>query len=160
MKIQHPIMSIYILSILFFAILPSTQAQEIDIPEPVPPPADVVAAFKLDTLFYEQWIDVHGFPVLASKKVSPYAVKEAVYLIHKMIGHRLDILKMFAQNKERFSIIGYNETTTQIPEYSYLQPTFYVDIRTRGFRICGAKSYHKHQRGKSIAISGGSLLRF
>ncbi len=131
MKRPHLILCMLTLWALFFSILLSIQAQEVNIPEPIPPSAAIREAFDLDP-FYQQWIDVRGFPVLASAKVSPYAVKEAAYLIHKMIGHRLDILHTFTQNRERFSIIGYNETTTQIPEYSYLQPNFYVDIRTRG----------------------------
>ena len=116
---------------LFSSISLPTQAQELNIPEPVPPPAAVRAALDLDP-FYQQWIDVDGFPVLASENVSPYAVKEAAYLIHRMIGHRQDILQVFAQNKERFSIIGYDQGITQIPEYSHLQPNFYHDIRGRG----------------------------
>ena len=131
MKISRLIVRVPILWSLSLTILLSVQAQRINIREPVPPPANVRRAFDLAS-FYQQWIDVRGFPVLASGKVSPYAVKEAAYLIHRMIGHRRDILRTFARNKERFSIIGYNETTTQIPEYSYLQPNFYVDIRTRG----------------------------
>ncbi|MDE0467378.1 MAG: leucine-rich repeat domain-containing protein [Candidatus Poribacteria bacterium] len=117
--------------VLFSSISLSIQTQEPNIREPVPPPAAVREAFDLDS-FYQQWIDVNGFPVLASANVSPYAVKEAAYLIRQVLGHRLDILQTFSQNKERFSIIGYNETTTQIPEYSSLQPDFYQDIRNRG----------------------------
>ena len=131
MKISNLIISILTRCFLSLSILLPIQAQVPNISEPVPPPANVRAAFDLDP-FYQQWIDVRGFPVLASEQVSPFALKEAAYLVYRMIGHRLDILRTFARNKERFSIIGYNETTTQIPEYSYLQPNFYVDIRTRG----------------------------
>ena len=132
MKIPHLIARALILWLLSLSILLSAQAQRINIPEPVPPPPNIRRAFDLDP-FYQQWIDVSGFPVLASGQVNPYAVKEAAYLIHRMIGHRRDILRTFAQNKERFSIVGYDQGITQIPEYSYLQPDFYIDIRSRGF---------------------------
>ena len=132
MKTSDLIVRALILWSLYLSILLSAQAQRINIREPVPPPANVRRAFDLDS-FYQQWIDVRGFPVLASGQVSPYAVKEAAYLIHRMIGHRRDILQTFARNKERFSIVGYDQGITQIPEYSYLQPNFYVDIRARGF---------------------------
>ena len=132
MKIPPFIARTLILWLLSLSILLSAQAQRINIPEPVPPPPNIRRAFDLDP-FYQQWIDVSGFPVLASGQVNPYAVKEAAYLIHRMIGHRRDILRTFAQNKERFSIVGYDQGITQIPEYSYLQPNFYVDIRSRGF---------------------------
>ena len=101
------------------------------IPEPVPPSRAIRAAFDLDP-FYQQWIDVEGFPVLASAKVNPYAVKEAAWLIRKMIGHRRDILRALVLNKVRFVVIGYTEMTTDIPEYSGRRPAFYWDRRERG----------------------------
>ena len=101
------------------------------IPEPVPPPAAVREFFQLDP-FYQQWIDVEGFPVIASAKVNPYAVKEAAWLIRKMIGHRRDILRALVGNKVRFTVIGYTEMTTDIPEYSNRRPAFYWDRRQRG----------------------------
>ena len=132
MKIPRLIARTLILSLLSLSMLLSAHAQRINIREPVPPPAHIRRAFDLDP-FYQQWIDVRGFPVLASGQVNPYAVKEAAYLIHSMIGHRRDILRTFAQNKERFSIVGYDQGITEIPEYSYLKPDFYIDIRSRGF---------------------------
>ena len=72
-----------------------------NIPEPVPPPPAVRDFFDL-TPFYQQWISVEGFPVLASAKVSPYAVKEAAWLIWQIIGHRPDLLQIIAQNRIRF----------------------------------------------------------
>ena len=51
-----------------------------NIPEPVPPPKEVRDFFELDP-FYQQWINVGGFPVLTSAEVSPYAVKEAAWTI-------------------------------------------------------------------------------
>ena len=102
-----------------------------NIPEPAPPPATVRDFFQLDP-FYQQWINVKGLPILASAKVSPYAVKEAAYLISQMIGHRQDILQAMAENGVRFSVIAYNELTTHIPEYSHLRPSFFYNLRNRG----------------------------
>ena len=87
-----------------------------NIPEPIPPPAVVRDFFELDP-FYEQWINVGGLPVLTSAKVNPYALKEAAWLITKMIGHRSDVLRAMVENKARFSVIGYTEIITEIPEY-------------------------------------------
>ena len=102
-----------------------------NIPEPVPPPREVRDFFELDP-FYQQWINVEGFPVLASANVSPYAVKEAAWKIRQMIGHRSDILKALARNRIRFSIVGHNELTTDIPELRDLSPRFYQNVRLRG----------------------------
>ena len=102
-----------------------------DIPEPTPPPQAVRDFFQLDP-YYQQWINVRGFPVLASAKVSPYAVKETAWHIKQMIGHRTDILKVMAQNRVRFSIIAHNEVRSDLPEFRDAPLQFYYDVRQRG----------------------------
>ena len=119
---------------------PLVTAQIIDISEPVPPPFAVRDAFELDP-FYQQWIDVEGFPVLASAKVSPYALKEAAWLIRQMIGHRPDVLQALVQNRVRFTVIAYTEMTTDIPEYSDHRPAFYWDRRVRGLGGSGLSGH-------------------
>ena len=114
--------------------------QVVNIPEPVPPPFTVRDAFELDP-FYQQWIDVEGFPVLASAKVSPYALKEAAWLIRQMIGHRPDVLQALVQNRVRFTVIAYTEMTTDIPEYSDHRPAFYWDRRARGLGGSGLSGH-------------------
>ena len=117
----------------YFQQLPrANSASEDNIPEPAPPPAVVRGFFELDP-FYEQWIDVGGLPVLTSAKVNPYALKEAAWLVLKMIGHRPDVLRAMVGNKVRFSVIGYNEIIIEIPEYrSDPRPDFLV-YRERGW---------------------------
>ena len=103
-----------------------------NIPEPVPPPEEVRDFFHL-TPFYQQWINVEGFPVLASAKVSPYAVKEIAWQIGQMIGHRSDILKAMAAFRLRFTLIAHNELTSDVPELRpYIVPHFYTNVRSRG----------------------------
>ena len=122
------ILTVYI---LFFSIQLTAMAQSVNISEPVPPPDAVRKTFNLDP-FYVQWIDVEGLPVVASSKVNPYAVKEAVWLIRQMIGHRQDVLQALAKNNVRFAVMAHSELTTQIPEHSDLQPDYYWDRRARG----------------------------
>ena len=102
-----------------------------NIPEPVPPPKEVRDFFDLDP-FYQQWINVGGFPVLTSAEVSSYAVKEAVWTIGHMVGHRPDILRAMAQNKARFSIVPHNKHLSDIPEYDFGRMDFFSDSRSRG----------------------------
>ena len=106
---------------------------QVHIPEPVPPPPAIRATFDLSP-FYQQWIGVDGFPILASTKVSSYAVKEVAWLIHQITRHRRAALQAMVKNKVRFSIIGHNERTTEIPEHrrSYPEPHFFFDVRNRG----------------------------
>ena len=116
----------------YFQQLPkANSADGANIPEPAPLPTIVRNFFQLDP-FYEQWINVGGLPVVASAKVNPYAVKEAAWLIEKMVGHRPDLLRAMVENKVRFVVIGYAEMTTQIPEYSDYRSAFYYDRRVRG----------------------------
>ena len=95
------------------------------------PPQAVRETFEL-TSFYQQWIDVEGYPVLASENVNPYAVKEAAWLIRQLMSHRPDVLQAMVQNKASLSVMAYNEMTTQIPEHSHLRPSFFWDRRARG----------------------------
>lgn len=101
------------------------------IQSPVEPPEMIRKKFELSS-FYKQWIDVKGFPVVASEKANPQAIQEAAWLIQHMIGHRPDILNALANNNVRFSVMAYNEMTTDIPEHSDLHPDFYWDRRARG----------------------------
>ena len=114
-----------------------------NIPEPVPPRKEVRDFFELDP-FYQQWIGIEGFPVVASAQVNSYALKEAAWLIYQMIGHRGDILQALAQSRARFTVMAYNEMITEIPEYSSFQPDFYWDKRNRGLggwvASCGAEN--------------------
>ena len=117
----------------YFQQLPKANSANGDnIPEPIPPPAVVRDFYELDP-YYEQWINVGGLPVIASAKVNPYALKEAAWLILKMIGHRPDVLRAMVKNKARFSVIPYTEIITEIPEYrSDPRPDFLV-FRERGW---------------------------
>ena len=89
--------------------------QTINIPEPVPPPFTVREAFELDP-FFQQWTDVEGLPVVASEMVNPYALKEAAWLIWQMIGHRPDVLQALVQNRAYYTVIGYTELLSQVPD--------------------------------------------
>ena len=142
---RKTIVSIFTAILFLTTLLPA--GAQIDIPEPIPPSRAVREAFGLDP-FYQQWIDVGGLPVAASAKVSPYAVKEAAYLIYQMIGHRPDILRAMAENKTRVSVIAYDETITDIPEYSHFRPNFYYNIRNRGLG------------GQTTSCSEESLLNY
>ena len=136
MKTPYLIICIITLCTLSLSLLPATQAQEINIPEPVPPPANVRAAFDLDP-FYQQWVDVDGFPVVASAKVNPYAVKEAAYLVYQMTKHRPEIRQALAETGGRLAVMATTEHLTDIPENrDWPVPYFHA---VRGRAIGGSK---------------------
>lgn len=97
----------------------------------IAPPQSEVERLQLSP-FYEQYLSAKGFPVVASAKVSPFALYEARYLIDKMLAGRDDIRQRLIENKVRFTIMAIDEMTTAIPEHSGLTPAKYWDRRARG----------------------------
>lgn len=93
--------------------------------------------------FYTQLTDVNGFPIVASDRVNPYALKEAAYLISLMIAKRPDICEALVKSGARMNILAWNEFTTEQPEFKRFAenpaPGFpglagrdYWDARARG----------------------------
>jgi hypothetical protein len=98
----------------------------------VPPPSQqIVAAFKLAP-FYRKMIDLQGFPIVGSAKVSDYALKEAAYIVGQMLKGRDDVREALIRGRARLAVMAYNELTTEIPEHSDLTPPKYWDKRARG----------------------------
>jgi hypothetical protein len=96
-----------------------------------PPPPALVTSLKLKP-FYRKWADANGFPVVSSERVSDYALREAAYLIDKMLEGRDDVRQAMIKSGVRFVVIAPTEMTTVIPEYSGLTPPKYWDKRARG----------------------------
>lgn len=95
------------------------------------PPPEVVKAFNLSP-FYKKFLDAGGLPIVASEKVSDYALLEARYIINNMLAGREDIRKALIAHKIRVAIMAPAELTTNIPEHSDLEPKEYWDRRARG----------------------------
>ena len=94
-------------------------------------PAEVRRRLRLHR-FYTQHVDVGGLPVIGSKKVSPYALREAAWLIEQMLGDRPDVLARLVRNKVRCSVMAHDEFTTDVPEHSTLEPARFWNKRARG----------------------------
>ncbi len=114
-------------------------------------PEDVKSAFNLDS-FYQQFVDNEGFPIIASSAVSPYALAEADYLISKMLAGRADIRDALIDLNFRFSIMAYDEFTTDIPEHSDLTPARFWDRRARGLGATKSRP--------SVSCGEENLLQF
>ena len=76
-----------------------------------PPDKDGVPAF------YTQSVRAGGFPIVASAKVSPYALKEAAFLVDMMLAKRPDVREAMIQSGARLCIMACNEFTTDLPEF-------------------------------------------
>lgn len=96
-----------------------------------PPTQQAINKLNLDP-FYKKHLDLDGFSIVSSEKVNDYALIEAAYIIKRVLQNRPEILEKLAEKKVRFVIIAYDELTTQIPEYSNLEPSKFWDRRARG----------------------------
>jgi hypothetical protein len=82
--------------------------------------------------FYAKYTSASGFPVVGSSRVSDYAIKEAAFLIDRMLERRPDVRGAMIRNKTRCAVMAYSERTTEIPEHSDLAPKEYWNVRARG----------------------------
>lgn len=81
-----------------------------------------VQAFRVGGVpdFYTQRIHANGFPIVASASVNPYALKEAAAIIDGMLGQRPDVREAMIKSGSRLCILGWNEFTTEQPEWQWL----------------------------------------
>ncbi len=103
-----------------------------------PVPLELRKALRLDA-FYEQHVDVHGFPVMGSAKVSPFALLEAAWIIQSMLADRRDILARLVRAGGRCCVMAHDEWTTDVPEHRDLEPAKYWDRRARGLGATRAR---------------------
>lgn len=82
--------------------------------------------------FYRKFVSASGYPIVASENVSDFALKEAAFLVDLMLAKRPDVRQAMIQSGSRLVVIGYQEFTTDIPEYAHLKPKDYWDARARG----------------------------
>lgn len=67
--------------------------------------------------FYAQSISANGFPIVASAKVNPHALKEAAFLVNLMLAHRPDVRTAMIRSGARMCIMANTEFTTDLPEF-------------------------------------------
>ncbi len=95
---------------------------------PLPPPPPELKA----PAFYTKYLDADGYPILASGKVNDFALREAAHLVNLMLARRPDVRAAMVKSGSRLCIIGHEEFTTDLPEWSHLKPKDYWDARARG----------------------------
>lgn len=83
--------------------------------------------------FYSKYVDAGGIAIVSSERVADAALLRVAELIDKMLADRADVRKAMVEAQVRFIIIGADEETTDIPEYSHMRPKKYWNWRARGF---------------------------
>ena len=97
-----------------------------------------VQAFRVGGVpaFYTQRAEAHGFPLVGSAKVSPYAMKEAAYLVDMMLSKRPDVREAMIKSGSRMCVMAHDEYTTDLPEFAWLGAE-----KMRDFRGVSGKDY-------------------
>lgn len=86
--------------------------------------------------FYTQIERLRGFPIVASQRVNPYALKEAAFIGDKMLVKRPDVLEAMVHSGARLCIMAHNEYTTDLPEFVRM-----ADEPMPGFETFGGKIF-------------------
>ncbi|MDE0803141.1 MAG: hypothetical protein OSA99_07430 [Acidimicrobiales bacterium] len=97
-------------------------------------PGPVPTSLGLDP-FYSQYCDVSGIPLVAHAGVDPSAMQIAAAATIEMLAHRPDVVEALADGPIRVGIIGRDQRTTEMPEWSDLYEAFPDtdwDTRARG----------------------------
>jgi len=102
-----------------------------------PVPDAVRTQFQLHS-WYQKHVPAGPLPIVSSNNTSDPALREAAFIVHKMLGGRPDILNTLADQGARVVVMAYSEYTTDVPEQRAMQPKTYWDSRARGLggRIC------------------------
>lgn len=110
--------------------------------EAAPPPTGSIAVgqvpasererLKLAPCYTQYARAAEGIPVVASARVRPEAIAEAVWLIDRMLARRPDIARAIARSPVRFVVMAHDEFTTDVPEHADLEPRSHWDKRARG----------------------------
>lgn len=81
---------------------------------------------------YTQYVSASGYPIVASSQVSSFALREAAFLVERMLVRRPDIRDAMVASGSRLCILAHNEFTTDLPEFAHLEPKDFWDARARG----------------------------
>lgn len=85
---------------------------------------------------YTQRTSAGGFPIVATAKVNPYALKEVAHLLGLMLAHRPDVHQAMTDSGARMIILAHDEYTTDLPEFARL-----ADKPVKGYENLTAKTY-------------------
>src|SRR5687768_15777069 len=96
-----------LLLVFFFSL--AARAETPLAPQPIS--AEIRERFGLAS-FYEKHVVVGGLPIVASARCSDAAVREAAWIIRRMLAGRDDLLAAMAENRVRLAVMASSEYTT------------------------------------------------
>lgn len=112
---------------------------------------------------YTQQVDAHGLPISATGNCSPYAVREAVYIVDLMLAKRPDVRDAMIKSGSRLCILAHNEFTCDLPEWLWLanepEPGF-PEIAPRDFRDARARGMGGSETDPYVSCAEENLLGY
>jgi hypothetical protein len=122
-----------------------------------PVPEEIRQEWGVDP-FYRKYADANGLPVMGSSAPSDESITLACQLVVEMVSMRDDVRLALIDNQVFFAMLGTNELTNEIPEYSYMPDS--INQRARGLGgnpglcseegiLCGPTD---RWRGESICV--------
>jgi hypothetical protein len=122
-----------------------------------PVPATLRQSWDVDP-FYQKYADANGIPILTSNAPPDNTLVLACQLVLEMVSMRDDVRLALIDNQVHFAIVGVNELTNDIPEYSYMPDS--INTRARGLGgnpgLCAEESIlcgpTDRWRGESICV--------
>jgi hypothetical protein len=112
---------------------------------------------------YAQRAEAKGFPIVASANVSPYALREAVYIVNQMLAKRSDVRDAMIKSGARLCIMAHNEYTTDLPEWAWLadEPVSgFETIPTRDYRDARARGMGGSETDPYCSCAEENLLGY
>ncbi len=122
-----------------------------------PPDKDGVPAY------YAQRVRAGGFPIVASARVNPYALKEAAYLVDLMLAKRPDVREAMIRSGARLCILAHDEFTTDQPEFARLgdrPPAPFQGISGRDYWDARARGMGGSERDPFCSCAEENLLGY
>lgn len=124
-----------------------------------------IQAFRVGGVpsFYTQHASAGGLPIVASSRVNPYALKEAVYVVDSMLAKRPDVRAAMIKSGSRLCIIAHNEFTTDLPEWEWLasEPVSgFTGISARDYRDARARGMGGSETDPFCSCAEENLLAY
>jgi len=80
--------------------------------------------------YYQKYADANGIPILTSNAPPDNTLVLACKLVLEMVSQRDDVRLALIENQVHFTVIGVDEQTNDVPEYSYMPDS--INTRARG----------------------------
>lgn len=131
-RLRALVIRVLLLTVTIAATLLQADEQTVPTAERTPLQVTVPPASMSLHPLYTKYISAAGYPIVGSRDVDDFAMKEAAWLVNMMLAERPDIKQAMVDGGSRMVVMDYRQMTTDVPEHAHLRPKDYWDRRARG----------------------------